>query len=202
LDRLAGGRPHQGVIALAAGLGYVSLESIIARANEAWPPLVVVLDQVQDPHNLGAVVRTAETAGAHGLVVAARRTAPLSGAVARASAGAVEHLPIARVSNLVNAIKVLKKNQIWVIGVEPEGEIPWTGFDYTLPVALVLGGEHQGIRRLVSEHCDVRVRLPVRGRVASLNVSVAAGIVLYEVVRQRHPEGRSPADLRPLPNYP
>ncbi len=185
LDRLAAGRIHQGVVAVASILRYATLETVLGRATSSPPPLIVALDQVQDPQNFGAIVRTAETAGAHGLIVAGRRAAPLTGAVARASAGAVEHLPIARVSNLVNALNVLKKKGIWVIGVELDGETPWTGFDYTLPLTLVFGGEHRGIRRLVSEHCDVRVRLPVRGRVASLNVSVAAGIVLYEAVRQR-----------------
>lgn len=185
LDRLAAGRLHQGVVAVASILRYATLDTVLARAAKSPPPLIVVLDQVQDPQNFGAIVRTAETAGSHGVVVAGRRAAPLTGAVARASAGAVEHLPVARVPNLANAINLLKKNEIWVVGVDLDGETMWTRFDYTLPVALVFGGEHRGIRRLVSEYCDVRVRLPVRGRVASLNVSVAAGIVLYEAVRQR-----------------
>jgi len=185
LDRLAAGRLHQGIVAVASVLRYATLDSVLARATSSPPALIVALDQVQDPRNFGAIVRTAETAGAHGLVVTGRRTAPLTGAVARASAGAVEHLPIARVSNLVNAINLLKRQGIWVLGVDVDGETSWARFDYTVPLALVFGGEHRGIRRLVSEHCDARIHLPVHGRVASLNVSVAAGVVLYEAVRQR-----------------
>jgi 23S rRNA (guanosine2251-2'-O)-methyltransferase len=184
LDRLAGANVHQGIVAVAGARGYARLEDLVAHGGGS-PALFVVLDEVQDPHNLGAVIRTAETAGATGVVVTERHSAPLSAAVARASAGALEHLPVARVGNLVNCIKYLKTNGIWIVGLESEAETPWTGFDYSVPVALVLGGEHRGIRRLVREHCDVLVGLPVRGRVASLNVSVSAGIALYEVVRQR-----------------
>jgi 23S rRNA (guanosine2251-2'-O)-methyltransferase len=182
LDRESGGRLHQGVMALAGGvLRTVPLSQLL----EAPSPLIVVLDHVQDPQNLGAVIRTAETAGATGLVVTARRSAPLSPAVARASAGAVEHVAIHRAGNLVAALREMKGKGIWVVGVDPGGESLWTAFDYRSPVALVLGGEHRGIRRLVRESCDVRVRLPLGGRVESLNVSVAAGIVLFEAVRQR-----------------
>ena len=193
LDRMARGAVHQGIIAITRSRAYWSLEQLMdhvgspdGKAGEA--SLFVVLDGVQDPQNLGAVIRTAETAGASGVVVTDRHSAPLSAAVSRASAGALEHIPVARVSNLVTALKFMKENGIWVVGLDPAAEIPWTAFDYSVPVALVLGGEHRGIRRLVREHCDVRVRLPVRGRVESLNVSVTAGIALYEVVRQRSSE--------------
>jgi len=181
LDRRAGGRLHQGLVAMARGLSTVPFESLVTAAS----PLIVVLDEVQDPQNLGSVIRTAETAGATGVVITERRSAPLSAAVARASAGAVEHVPIARVGNLASGLRLLKDNGIWVVGVDQQGGTLWTEFDYRAPVALVLGGEHRGVRRLVRETCDVVVRLPMAGRIESLNVSVAAGIVLYEAVRQR-----------------
>ena len=182
LDRLVpGGQPHQGVVAFAGVVAYRSLEELI----EVPDGPLLILDEVQDPQNLGAVIRTAEAAGASGLVLSDRRTAPLSTAVARASAGAVDHLPIARVRNLVSAIKDAKGRGIWVVGVDPAAEITWTEFDFTVPVALVLGAEHRGIRRLVRETCDALVRFPMLGRIESLNLSVAAGLVLYEVVRQR-----------------
>jgi 23S rRNA (guanosine2251-2'-O)-methyltransferase len=186
LDRASGGRPHQGVVALAeSGVATVSLESLLKAGAGAAPPLYVVLDGVQDPQNLGSVIRTAETAGATGVLMTERRSAPLSAAVSRASAGAVEYVPLVRVGNLVSALKLLKENGVWVVGVDPAGEAAWTRFDYTSPVALVLGGEHRGIRRLVRETCDQVVRIPMRGRIESLNISVSAGILLYEVLRQR-----------------
>ncbi len=182
LDRLVpGGQPHQGVVAIAGVVPYRSLEDLVDDPNA----LLVMLDEVQDPQNLGAVIRTAEAAGASGLVLSDRRTAPLSTAVARASAGAVDYLPIARVRNLVSAIKAAKRRGIWVVGVDPVADITWTEFDFTVPVALVLGAEHRGIRRLVREKCDALIRFPMLGRIESLNVSVAAGLSLYEVVRQR-----------------
>ncbi len=191
LDRLASGSVHQGIVAISGSRAYVSLEALIERRTPGGEPsLFVVLDEVQDPHNLGAVIRTAETAGATGVVVTERHSAPLSEAVSKASAGALEHLPVARVPNLVSALKGMKEKGVWVVGLDPEAETPWTAFDYSVPVALVLGGEHRGIRRLVREQCDVRVHLPVRGKVASLNVSVSAGVALYEVVRQRS-QGKS-----------
>jgi 23S rRNA (guanosine2251-2'-O)-methyltransferase len=181
LSRIASNAVHQGVVAVVSARPYASLEVVLEHDS----PLLVVLDGVEDPQNLGAVIRTAETAGASGLVVAERRTAPLTAAVSRASAGALEHLPVAQVPNLVAAVKTMKKNGLWVIGVHPRGTRLWTDFDYSVPVALVFGGEHGGIHRLVRENCDLEVRLPVHGKIDSLNVSVAAGVVLYEVVRQR-----------------
>ena len=181
LDRVARNNAHQGIVAVVGARSWVPLEQALESDN----PLIVVLDSVQDPQNLGAVIRTAETANASGLVVTERRSAGLTAAVSRASAGALEHLPIAKASNLVNAIKVMKDKGIWVVGVCPDAPVLWTEFDYTVPVALVLGGEHGGIRRLVRENCDAEVRIPMQGKIDSLNVSVAAGVVLYEVVRQR-----------------
>ena len=185
LDRLAAGVVHQGIVAVAAEAAYAPLE----RLFEAEVPCVVVLDGVEDPHNLGAVIRTAEAAGASGVVVPERHSAPLSGTVAKASAGAVSHIPVVRVKNVAVTVDEFKKKGIWVAGVDEEGDRLWTDFDYTTPIALVFGGEHRGLRRLVREHCDVVVRLPMLGKVASLNVSVAAGVVLYEVVRQRKSAG-------------
>jgi 23S rRNA (guanosine2251-2'-O)-methyltransferase len=181
LDRMAEGTVHQGVIAVASALSYADFEVLFKPEK----PVVVVLDGVEDPHNLGAVIRTAEACQAAGIVVPERHSAPLSATVVKASAGASAYVPIVRVKNLVNGIEALKQRGIWVVGVDPAGDRAWTEFDYTVPVALVLGGEHRGVRRLVREHCDALVRLPMLGNIASLNISVAAAVVLYEVVRQR-----------------
>ena len=181
LDRMARGEVHQGIIAVAGEVGYAGFEVLFKGGK----PLIVVLDGVEDPHNLGAVIRTAEACGVSGIVVPERHSAPLSATVVKASAGASAHLPVVRVKNLVNAIDEMKERGVWVVGVDTAGTKEWTGFDYSVPVALVLGGEHRGLRRLVLEHCDALVRLPMLGKIASLNISVAAGVVLYEVVRQR-----------------
>ena len=181
IDRLAAGAVHQGIVAIGGEFAYAALETLFGRAHS----LVVVLDGVEDPHNLGAVIRTAEACGASGVVVPERRSAPLTAVVVKAAAGALAHLPIVRVTNVVSTIDELKKRGLWIVGVDPSAERKWTDFDYTGPVALVLGGEHRGIRRLVRDHCDALVRLPMAGKIASLNISVAAGVVLYEVVRQR-----------------
>jgi 23S rRNA (guanosine2251-2'-O)-methyltransferase len=184
LDRLAQGGLHQGIIAISGAVSYSDFDTLF----KADKPLVVVLDSVEDPHNLGAVVRTAEACGASGIVVPERHAAPLTATVIRASAGASAYLPIVRVKNLVGAIEEMKRRGLWVVGVDPAGTQEWTGFDYKGPIALVLGGEHRGLRRLVREHCDALVRIPMLGKVASLNISVAAGVALYEVVRQRQLE--------------
>jgi 23S rRNA (guanosine2251-2'-O)-methyltransferase len=181
LDHLAPGAVHQGIVAISAALSYADFDALF----RAPTPLIVVLDGVEDPQNLGAVLRTAEACGASGLVVPERHSAPLSPAAVKASAGAAAYVPVIRVRNLVNAIEDMKRRGVWVIGVDASATPAWTGFDYTGPVAVVLGGEHRGLRRLVREHCDTLVRLPMLGKIASLNVSVAAGVVLYEVVRQR-----------------
>jgi 23S rRNA (guanosine2251-2'-O)-methyltransferase len=185
LDKLAAGVVHQGIIAIAGEASYSPIE----RVFEAKLPCVVVLDGVEDPHNLGAVIRTSEACGVSGVVVPERHSAPLSATVAKASAGAIAHMPVIRVGNIATTLDHFKKEGIWVVGVDEEGDRLWTDFDYTVPVALVFGGEHRGLRRLVREHCDVVVRLPMLGKVAALNVSVTAGVVLYEVVRQRGSTG-------------
>jgi len=181
LDRLAEGAVHQGIIAISAALSYADFDVLFKPAK----PLVVVLDGVEDPHNLGAVMRTAEACGASGIVVPERHSASLTLTVVKASAGATAYVSIVRVKNLVTALDDMKQRGLWVVGVDPAGTQDWTSFDYTGPVGLVLGGEHRGLRRLVREHCDVLVRIPMLGKIASLNISVAAGVVLYEAVRQR-----------------
>lgn len=181
LDRMAPGLSHQGIVAVVGDASYSSM----ADLKDSGVPCVIVLDGVEDTHNLGAVIRSAEAAGASGVVVPERHSAPLSATVARASAGAVAHLPVVRVGNTVATLDDFKKRGMWVVGVDQEGDRLWTEFDYTTPVVLVFGGEHRGLRRLVREHCDALVRLPMLGKVTSLNVSVAAGVLLYEVVRQR-----------------
>jgi 23S rRNA (guanosine2251-2'-O)-methyltransferase len=181
LERMAQGAAHQGIIAVCGEFKY-SPESVLFRNEQ---PCVVVLDGVEDPHNLGAVIRTAEASNVAGVVVPERHSAPLSDTVAKASAGASAYMPVVRVGNLVSFLDQLKTKGLWIVGVDASGENLWTNFDYTGPVALVFGGEHRGLRRLVREHCDVLVRLPMLGKVESLNISVTAGIVLYEVVRQR-----------------
>ena len=183
LDRLAGGVPHQGIIAIVSEKPVLSLESLLDTARE--PALVVVLDGVEDPRNLGAILRTAEAAGADGVLLPERHSAGLSETVGRASAGALEHVHVARVGNLVQALEALKARGIWVVGFDAAGTERWDAVDLGRPVALVLGGEGRGIRRLVREHCDHLVSIPHFGHIGSLNVSVAAGIALYEAVRQR-----------------
>src|SRR5262249_18396213 len=187
LDRLAEGSVHQGIVAISAALSYADFE-LLFKSDK---PLIVVLDGVEDTHNFGAVIRTAEACGTSGIVVPERHSAPLTMAVIKASAGAAAHVPIVRVKNLVNAMDQIKNRGIWVVGVHPAGTEDWTDFDYKGPIAVVLGGEHRGLRRLVREHCDVLVRLPMLGNIQSLNISVAAGVVLYEIVRQRRRAGTS-----------
>jgi 23S rRNA (guanosine2251-2'-O)-methyltransferase len=186
LDRLANGTLHQGIIAITAALAYSDFDSLFKSEN----PLVVVLDGVEDPHNLGAVIRTADACKASGVLVPERHSAPLSATVVKASAGASAYVPVVRAKNLVNAIDELKERGLWIVGVDAAGDKDWTDFDYTGPIALVLGGEHRGVRRLVREHCDVLIRLPMLGNVSSLNISVAAAVALYEVVRQRRHQAR------------
>ncbi|MCL6591128.1 MAG: 23S rRNA (guanosine(2251)-2'-O)-methyltransferase RlmB [Firmicutes bacterium] len=187
LDRMALTKNHQGVIALATAWKYASIEDIMANAaRREEPPFILLLDGVEDPQNLGSIIRTAEAAGVHGIIIPARRAAGLSAAVARASAGAVEHIPVARATNLTHTIEGLKKAGLWFTGAETEGTVQLHQADLRGPIGVVTGSEGKGISRLVREHCDQIVRLPMWGRINSLNVSVATGIILYEVRRQRH----------------
>jgi 23S rRNA (guanosine2251-2'-O)-methyltransferase len=185
LDRLAGASAHQGIVAICAAKKYATLEELLAARSQ--PAFLVVLDQIEDPHNLGAVLRTAACAGADGVVITERRAVGLTSAVAKAAAGALELVPVVRVNNLVHALEEMKKANIWVVGLEADGTKPWTEVDLSVPVALVLGSEGAGMRRLVREHCDWVVSIPLKSpaSVSSLNISVAAGIMMFEAVRQR-----------------
>jgi 23S rRNA (guanosine2251-2'-O)-methyltransferase len=190
LDRLAGSKDHQGVVALAAARAPATLDDILAAANAASAArdergLIVLLDGVEDPHNLGAVIRTALAAGAHGVVIPDRRAAGLTDTVARASAGALSHLPVAKVTNLSRAMEELKEAGYWLIGLDENAEQSYTSADYKIPVGIVLGSEGQGLHELTRKRCDFLVALPTTGPVKSLNVSVAAGVVLFEAIRQR-----------------
>lgn len=189
LDRVVGNTHHQGVMARLPAARYADSEELLsliaARAGGEVEPLAVVLDGVEDPRNLGAILRTSECAGVDGVFVPERRAAGLSETVAKASAGAIEHIPVARVTNLSLLIKQLKERNVWVVGTAAEASMDYTEWDWTRASALVLGGEGGGLHRLVRESCDVLVRIPVQGRIESLNVSVAAGIILFEALRQR-----------------
>jgi 23S rRNA (guanosine2251-2'-O)-methyltransferase len=180
LDRLAGTGPHQGVVALGAAVQYRELEDVLEGAR-----LVVVLDGVEDPHNLGAIVRTAHAAGAAAVIVPERRAAGLTETVAKAAAGALEYLPVARVGNLSRALETLKQRGFWIYGLDERGEQGYDRIDFAAPTALVLGGEGHGLHDLVRRHCDFLVRIPMAGPIASLNVSVAAGVVLFEWRRRQ-----------------
>ncbi|HEU4388000.1 MAG TPA: 23S rRNA (guanosine(2251)-2'-O)-methyltransferase RlmB [Blastocatellia bacterium] len=183
LDRLSHNSNHQGVVAIAAAAAYADEDRLLASVSQET--IFVLLDGVEDPHNLGAVIRTAECAGVTAVVIPERRAAQLTEVVGKTSAGALEHIPVARVTNLVSFIEDLKRHNVWVVGVESSGKIGYSDFEYAGPLALVFGGESQGLHRLVRERCDVILSIPMRGRVTSLNVSVAAGVVLFEALRQR-----------------
>ena len=184
LDALCGPN-HQCIAALAACKETVTLDELFAAAEaKGEPPFFVVCDELEDPHNLGAILRTAETAGVHGVVIPKRRSAGLTSAVYKASAGAVEYVPVARVSNITDALREMKKRGVWVYGLDMDGET-WCSVDMKGAAAVVVGSEGRGISRLVKEQCDFIVSLPMRGHITSLNASVACGIVLYEAARQR-----------------
>ncbi len=186
VDRLAGTQEHQGVVALAAARPALALEDLLRAAQkDAGKGLLVLLDGVEDPHNLGAVVRTALAAGAQGVVIPERRAAGLTEAVARAAAGALEHLPVAQVGNLARAMEKLKEAGFWLVGLDERAPKPYTEVDFAGAVGIVLGGEGKGLHELVRKRCDFVVSIPTTGPVRSLNVSVAAGVVLFEAVRQR-----------------
>ena len=186
LDAMSRTHAHQGVIALAAVRAYASVEEILrSAADKGEPPLIVVCDELSDPHNLGAVIRTAECAGAHGVVIPKRRSAGLTAVVAKTSAGAVAHVPVARVPNLPALLEELKKQGLWVFGTAADGATRLYDADLKGPAAIVIGSEGEGMGRLVREHCDVLVSIPMRGKLNSLNASAAAAILLYEAVRQR-----------------
>ena len=186
LDEMSRTHAHQGVIAVAAVRAYASIEDIFQRAEERGEaPLIVLCDELSDPHNLGAVIRTAECAGAHGVVIPKRRSAGLTAIVAKTSAGAVSHIPVARVPNLTALMKELQKRGVWIFGAEMNGNTPLYEADLKGPAAIVIGSEGSGMSRLVAETCDFTVSIPMKGKINSLNASAAAAILLYEAVRQR-----------------
>jgi 23S rRNA (guanosine2251-2'-O)-methyltransferase len=189
LDRALPGASHQGIVARIAAATYRDadelLDQLSAKVGTPAPPLALGLDAVEDPRNLGAILRTAECAGVSGVFIPERRAVGLTATVAKAAAGALEHIPVARVTNLVQLIEQLKQRNIWVIGAAADGTSDYTEWDWTVASALFLGGEGTGLHRLVRERCDALVRIPLLGRIESLNVSVAAGVILYEALRQR-----------------
>ena len=186
LDEMSRTHAHQGVIAVAAVREYASIEDIFQRAEEQGEaPLIVLCDELSAPHNLGAVIRTAECAGAHGVVIPKRRSAGLTAIVAKTSAGAVSHIPVARVPNLTALMKELQKRGVWIFGAEMDGTTSLYEADLKGPAAIVIGSEGSGMSRLVAETCDFTVSIPMKGKINSLNASAAAAILLYEAVRQR-----------------
>ncbi len=184
LDRMAGNAAHQGVVAVTSAKQYNDLEDVIASKRGQYS-LLIVLDGVEDPHNLGAILRTADAAGANGIVIPERRAAAVTVTVTKASAGASEHLPIAKVTNIARTVEELKEQNIWTVGLDERGTKTYDALDYNMDCAVVLGGEGKGLHDLVKRKCDFLVSIPMLGKVPSLNVSVAAAVVLYEIVRQR-----------------
>jgi len=194
LDAMSTTGAHQGVIAMCAAHEFSTVEDILNRVAESErPALLVLCDGIQDPHNLGAIIRSAETAGAQGVIIGKHRSAGLTAACAKSAAGALEHVPVARVANLTNTIDELKKQGIWVYGAAGEGSSLASRTDLTGPAALVIGSEGFGLSRLVAEHCDALIRIPMLGKLNSLNASAAAAVLLFEAVRQRldKTEGRN-----------
>jgi len=186
LDAMSATKAHQGVVAVAAVREYCSVADILAAAEQRGePPFVILCDEISDPHNLGAILRSAECAGAHGVIIPKRRSAGLTGIVGKTSAGAVEHIPVARVANLPSAIRDLKERGLWVYGTAASAPVSLWETDLTGPCCIVVGSEGEGMGRLVTEQCDFLVSIPLRGKLDSLNASAAAAVLMYEVVRQR-----------------
>ena len=186
LDQMSTTRSHQGIIALAAAHDYYTIDDLLEEAaSRGEAPLLVICDELSDPHNLGAIMRSAECAGAHGIIIPKRRSVGLTATVAKASAGAVEYMKVARVTNINNAINELKEKGVWIFGTAAEGSIPMYKADLTGPAAIVIGNEGDGMSQLVRKNCDVMVHIPMKGKISSLNASAAASILLYEAVRQR-----------------
>jgi 23S rRNA (guanosine2251-2'-O)-methyltransferase len=184
LDRMAGHNAHQGVVGVTSAKQYNDLDDVI-DAKRGEYSLIVVLDGVEDPHNLGAILRTADAAGANGVVIPERRAAGVTGTVTKASAGASEHLPIAKVTNIARTLEDLKAKNVWIVGLDERGSQSYDSLDYKMDCAVVLGAEGKGLHDLVAKKCDFLASIPMLGKVPSLNVSVAAGVMLYEIVRQR-----------------
>lgn len=189
LDQLTDGH-HQGVVAYVAAYQYASLDDVFSVAEERnEQPFLIILDGLEDPHNLGSIMRTADATGAHGVIIPKRRSVGLTATVAKTSAGAIEYVPVVRVTNIVDTVDELKARNIWVVGTDAEGAEDYRSLDGETPIALVIGSEGKGMSRLVKESCDWTVGLPMKGQVSSLNASVASSLLLYEVYRKRYPLG-------------
>lgn len=186
LNQMAMSDNHQGVIAIVPPFDYCEVEDILSLAKQRnEKPFILILDGIEDPHNLGSIIRTAETAGVHGIIIPKRRAATVNSTVYKVSAGAVEHMNIARVNNLNETIKYLKENDIWVCGTDMDAKNYYYNEKFDGPIAIVIGSEGFGMSRLVKDNCDFLVKIPMKGKITSLNASVSAGIVMYEVVKQR-----------------
>lgn len=191
IDQLTDGS-HQGVLAYVSNYSYFTIDDILQNAsNRQELPFIMILDELEDPHNLGAILRTADAAGAHGIIIPKRRSALLTQTVAKASAGAIEHIPVARVTNIGRAMDYLKEKHIWVVGTDETGEKDYRTLDGHTAIALVIGNEGNGMTRLVKEKCDWLVQLPMQGNIPSLNASVAASLLMYEIFRKRNPLGEN-----------
>lgn len=189
LDDMTSG-VHQGIIAQVAAYQYFEVEDILKRAEERKEnPFILILDEIEDPHNLGSIMRTADAVGVHGIIIPKRRSVGLTATVAKASTGAIEYIPVARVTNIARTIDELKEKGIWIVGTDAGAKMDYRELDGSMPIALVIGNEGKGIGRLNKEKCDFLVQLPMAGHVTSLNASVAASILMYEVFRNRHPLG-------------
>jgi 23S rRNA (guanosine2251-2'-O)-methyltransferase len=192
LDRMAGNAAHQGVVAVTSAKQYSDLDDVIGAKRGRYS-FIIVLDGVEDPHNLGAVLRTADAAGADGVIIPERRAAPVTGTVTKTSAGASEYLPIAKVTNIARTVEEMKERNIWTVGLDERGQQTYDAIDYNMDCALVLGAEGKGLHDLVKRKCDFLVSIPMLGKVPSLNVSVAGAVVMYEIVRQRRARGEQGA---------
>ena len=186
LNQMAQTENNQGVIAIVPPFDYCEVEDILENAKKKGDkPFILILDGIEDPHNLGSIIRTAETAGVHGIIIPKRRSASVNSTVSKVSAGAVEHMKIARVNNINETIRYLKENDVWICGTDMDAKKYYYQEDYTGPIAIVIGSEGFGMSRLVKENCDFLVKIPMKGKITSLNASVSAGIVIYEAVKQR-----------------
>ncbi|OPA73133.1 23S rRNA (guanosine(2251)-2'-O)-methyltransferase RlmB [Paenibacillus selenitireducens] len=191
LDQMVPGVQHQGVVAQVAAYGYVEVEDILASAQERGEqPFILILDEIEDPHNLGSILRTADCTGVHGVIIPKRRAVGLTATVSKTSAGAVEYVPVARVTNLAQTLDQLKKEGVWVVGTDVEAEQElFEANHFNMPIAIIIGNENKGMGRLLKDKCDFLIKLPMAGKINSLNASVAAGVFMYEVIRQRKQQG-------------
>ncbi|SFF01023.1 23S rRNA (guanosine(2251)-2'-O)-methyltransferase RlmB [Alteribacillus iranensis] len=190
LDELSNSQHHQGVVASVAAYQYANIEDMLeAAARKKEDPFIILLDEIADPHNLGSILRTADAAGVHGVIIPKRRAVGLTQTVAKASTGAIEHVPVARVTNIARTMDELKKQGLWFVGTDASADDDFRSWSADMPIGLVIGSEGKGVSRLVKEKCDILLNIPMVGKVTSLNASVAASLLMYEVYRKRHPLG-------------